>query len=100
MSEFEAIMMMFLIVFFTVACYIAGKGDLITVCILMLQDKAKQLQKAQEQDAYWLIKVDETDAEIKCSSCGYSYIEADPNVTDFYIYCPNCGKEMRNANNA
>ena len=51
MSTFELAIMPFLAIVYGVVCYICGKGDLLNVIALMLQDKAKELeQKLKDND--------------------------------------------------
>lgn len=42
----------------------------------------------------WIIERSPVEAEIKCSECGYSYIDADSYAKAEYNYCPNCGAKM------
>lgn len=45
MFEFETVIMCFLIPMLCTLCYVAGKGDLLNVIVLMLQEKTKELEE-------------------------------------------------------
>ena len=45
MSEFESIVMCFLIPMFASLCYVAGKGDFLNVIVLMIQEKVVELEE-------------------------------------------------------
>lgn len=45
MNNIEILLIPILIVGYGAVCYICGKGDLLNVIALMLQDKAKELEK-------------------------------------------------------
>lgn len=45
MNAFELAIMPFLVIVYGVVCYICGKGDLLNVVALMLQDKTKELEE-------------------------------------------------------
>ena len=57
MNGFEILLIPILILVYGVVCYICGKGDLLNVIALMLQDKAKELEKrlkdTTEEDGEW-----------------------------------------------
>lgn len=48
----------------------------------------------EEEHGWWVIERSSVEAEIKCSECGYSYIEADSYARAEYNYCPQCGAKM------
>lgn len=45
MNDIEILLVPILILAYGVVCYICGKGDLLNVIALMLQDKAKELEE-------------------------------------------------------
>ena len=51
MSDFEQISCGILILVYGVTCYLAGKGDLLTLIPMMLADKMKQIEKDGEDDS-------------------------------------------------
>lgn len=59
MSTFELAIMPFLVIVYGVVCYICGKGDLLNVITLMLQDKAKELEKRLKETTYSEMTIDE-----------------------------------------
>ena len=73
------------------------------VCLKLLRKhNDNQIEKGVFQKVKhgeWLKKDDTTEAEFKCSVCGYSYIEADSTVECDYAYCPSCGAKMGGGNN-
>lgn len=61
-------------------------------------DRIKSMRTADVQEVKhgkWEVKIDHgIEAEIKCSECGFLYIEADPDEEYRHNYCPNCGAKM------
>ena len=49
----------------------------------------------KQKEGEWIINRSPIEAEFKCSECGYSYIEADPQAETEYKFCPNCGAKMK-----
>lgn len=49
----------------------------------------------KQSEGEWIIDRTPIDATFKCSKCGYSYIEADPQAETEYKFCPNCGAKMK-----
>lgn len=45
MTEFETILLCFLVPCFATIFYVSGKGDLLNVIVLMLQEKAKEIEE-------------------------------------------------------
>lgn len=45
MDDLEILLIPILIIVYGVVCYICGKGDLLNVIALMLQDKGKELKE-------------------------------------------------------
>lgn len=50
MNEIETLLEPILIVGYGAICYMCGKGDLLNVIALMLQDKAKELEENLKGD--------------------------------------------------
>ena len=50
MAESEALLMCFLVPCFAALFYVAGKGDLLNVIVLMLQEKAKEIEERLNED--------------------------------------------------
>ena len=48
MSNIEILLIPILIVGYGAICYVCGKGDLLNVIALMLQDKAKELEEKRQ----------------------------------------------------
>ena len=46
MVTFEDFAIFILLIFYTVACYLAGKGNLFEIIPLMLQEKVNELEKS------------------------------------------------------
>lgn len=50
MTEFETILMCFIIPMFAVLCYIAGKGDVLTLILMMMEEKTKEINERNKED--------------------------------------------------
>ena len=59
MSDFETVFLIFLIIGFAVIWYTAGKGDLINIVALTLQQKSKELTEQLKQN----------EEKITCRNC-------------------------------
>lgn len=92
MADFEYILACFLVPVFAVVCYLAGKGDLLTLIPEILKQRLAEITKQGE----WI--------DGKCSLCGY---QADVKYIGFdcrkktkiryeeHNFCPNCGGIMK-----
>lgn len=49
MNDLKILLTPILILAYGVVCYICGKGDLLNVIALMLQDRAKELEKKTKE---------------------------------------------------
>ena len=76
-----------------------ARVDEITHCIAEITN-APTIDAAEVVHGRWMIERSPVEAEIKCSECGYSYIDADSYVKAEYNYCPNCGAKMDGDGNA
>ena len=45
MGEFETVLMCFLVPCFAAVFYVSGKGDLLNLIVLMLQEKQKEIEE-------------------------------------------------------
>ena len=50
--------------------------------------------RAEIKHGKWIINRSPVEAEIRCSECGYSFIEADPNAEVEFKGCPMCLARM------
>ena len=50
MSELEELLMAILVFAYGVTCYIAGKGNLLDLVVLMLHDMANELKEKLEEE--------------------------------------------------
>ena len=92
MSDFEYILACFLVPIFGVMCYLAGKGDLLTLIPEIFKQHLEKITKQGE----WI--------DGRCSLCGY---QAEVKQIGFdccqkskiwykdHNYCPNCGGIMK-----
>jgi rubrerythrin len=111
MDEFETMLICFLVPYFAAVFYISGKGDLINLVILMLQEKQaeieERLREAEVADAVEVVhgrwNMDKLEmgnpydgnstmlVDIgNCSVCGHRC-----EMLPIMNYCPNCGADMR-----
>ena len=95
MSDFEILLVPILILAYSVVCYNCGKGDLLNVIALMLQDKAEQLTKDVEER-----EMEELTMDIMPCKCGEKVYMRDiddfVNHTKTYIIrCHKCGAEVK-----
>ena len=51
-------------------------------------------RRAEIKHGKWIINRSSVEAEIRCSECGYSFIEADPNAEVEFKGCPMCLARM------
>ena len=73
MTEFETLLMCFLIPCFAAVFYVSGKGDILNLIVLMLQEKTKELEDEAQKA--------ETEEVVRCKNCKKRY---DTNE------CPMC----------
>jgi len=87
MADFEYVLICFLVPVFGVMCYLAGKGDLLTLIPEIFRKKLEELTNHGE----WIVMGDGKYTPFMCTHCG--------KTTSWYHkqtakYCPNCGAKM------
>lgn len=95
MNDIEILLVPILILAYGIVCYICGKGDLLNVIALMLQDKAEQLTKDIEER-----EMEKLTMDIISCKCGEKVdmrdIDDFVNHTKTYIIrCNRCGTEVK-----
>ena len=90
-DDFEKIFCCFIVIFFTVIIYLAGKSDFFALVPKILLDRLEEMNR---KNGVWIEKLiplkwceDDVDIVFECSVCK---AEA-PFTSD---YCPNCGARM------
>lgn len=97
MTDLEMIFTCILIFSALAFYYIAGKGDLLNLVPKMLNDRLEEINK---KHGIWIVNKSPAEVEYKCSICGFSFIESDPEQKCDYNFCPMCGGDLRSDNNA
>ncbi len=90
-ADFEIMFCCFIVVFFTVIIYLAGKADFLTLVPQILLDRLEEINRKHGE---WIEKQihltwceDDVDIVFECSVCKTEV----PFASD---YCPNCGAKM------
>ena len=81
MTEFETLLMCFLIPCFAAVFYVSGKGDILNLIVLMLQEKQKEIEEILKEDGEDEAPKVEAVEVVRCKKCRKRY---DPNE------CPMC----------
>lgn len=74
-----------ILIFFASVVYVAGKGRILELIPMMLNEKLKDLS----DDGIWVQNGD----YITCSKCGKEWNILD-NDTETFDFCPGCGSKM------
>ena len=97
MSEFEQILVIFIIPIVYIMAYIAGKYDFLALICKMLEEKASEIVKqggvsddvCEWKSDYGFI----SDKYKRETGCGYTFYDLHHAVP--FKYCPYCGKKIK-----
>ena len=92
-EDFEVIFSCFVVIFFAVIIYLAGKGDFLTVVPKIFLDRLEKINKENDNLKHGIWQRSDEKGVYWCTCCGRLF-HCDVDMNGLVNYCSNCGAKM------